>query len=114
MKQLVALVIVFVSLTSCSKDNGDDHEDPNQPLVFTSLSSVRYNIAPGDTTTITAVASGYRITYIWSKSAGDILGTGRKVIYAASPCHIGRNKITCEVKDGHYASQVKEIYIVVE
>lgn len=114
MKPLIAFMILFVSMISCSIEEGDDHGDPNQPLVFTSLTAEKYTIAPGETTKITAVATGYWITYTWTKTAGDILGSGSQVVYAVSPCHLGTNKITCTVTDSKNVSQSKEITIVVE
>jgi hypothetical protein len=114
MKQLTAIAFLLVSMISCTLDEGDDHGEPNQPLVFTSLTAEKSTIAPGESTKITAVATGYRISYNWTKSAGDILGSGSQVVYAVSPCHLGTNKITCTVTDGKNASQSKEITIVVE
>ena len=101
-------------MISCSIDEDDDHGDPNQPLVFTSLTAEKTTIAPGESTKITAVATGYRITFFWTKTAGDILGSGSEVVYAVSPCHLGTNKITCTVTDGKNVSLSKEITIVVE
>lgn len=107
-------MILFGSMIACTIEESDDHGDPNQSLVFTSLTAERDTIAPGESTQITAVATGYRITYNWTKTAGDILGSGSKVVYAVSPCHLGKNKITCTVTDGKNVSQSKEITIVVE
>ena len=107
----INLIILFF-LTSCEKNN--DHGDPSQPLIFSSLNAEKDTILPGETTRIIAVASGYKIVYNWTASAGDILGSGAEVIYAASPCQAGRNKITCTVKDGNEQSETKEIFIVVE
>jgi hypothetical protein len=105
-------LILLLFLSSC--ENNNDPGDPSQPLIFSSLDAERDTILPGETTKITAVASGYRITYNWSASAGDILNSGAEVIYAASPCQAGRNSITCTVKDGNEQSETKEIFIVVE
>jgi len=101
-------------LASCAKDENGGSGDPGQPLVFSSLEAEKYTIAPGGSTKVSAVASGYKLTYKWSATAGDILGTGREVVYAASPCHIGTNIIACTVIDGNNASQSKEISIAVQ
>jgi hypothetical protein len=105
------LAILF-SLVSCNKE--DHSGDPSIPLVFSSLQAEKDTIASGESTKITATASGYNITFNWSATAGDILGSGAQVIYAASPCQAGRNMITCMVKDGNDNSDTKEIFIVVE
>lgn len=105
-------LMLLLLLGSC--ENNNDPGDPSQPLIFSSLHAERDTISPGETTKITAVASGYRIMYNWSASAGDILNPGAEVIYAASPCQAGRNRITCTVKDGNEQSETKETYIVVE
>jgi hypothetical protein len=105
-------LMLLLLLGSC--ENNNDPGDPSQPLIFSSLNAERDTILPGETTKITAVASGYRITYNWSASAGDILNSGAEVIYAASPCQAGKNRITCTVKDGNEQSETKEIFIVVE
>lgn len=113
-KQLTLVLLLFFALASCSKEENGDNGDPGQPLVFTSLTAEKYTIAPGETTKITAVATGYKIEYNWSASAGDILNSGSTVLYAASPCHAGTNKVTCTVTDGNKVSQSKEVSIVVQ
>ena len=107
----IGLSLLFISI-SCKKE--DDPGDPSQPLIFSSLVAGKDTIVPGESTEITATASGYKLTYSWSATAGDILGSGARVIYAASPCHAGTNQITCTVKDGNEKSETKEIDIVVE
>jgi hypothetical protein len=113
-KQLTALIFLMTSMISCTIEEGGDHGDPNQPLVFTSLTAEKATIAPGESIKITAVATGYRLTYTWTKTAGDILGSGSQVVYAVSPCHLGTYNITCTVTDGKNVSQSKEVTIVVE
>lgn len=114
MKQLITLLLLFFLLASCTKDENGGSEDPDQLLVFTSLTAEKDTIESGESTKILAVASGYKLTYQWAASVGDILGTGGEIVYAASPCHVGKNKITCTVRDGKNASQAKEIFIVVK
>lgn len=114
MRQLAILLGIIISLVACDSDNGDDYGDPTQPFVFVSLTAEKDTIAPGETTKITAVATGYRLTYTWSKSAGIITGTGSQVSYTVPPCDIGRNRITCKVTDGKNVSESKDIYIVGE
>lgn len=114
MKHLNIILVLLFLLTSCSKEENGDNGDPNQPLVFSSLTAEKNTIAPGETTKVTASATGYMIVYKWSASAGDILGSGKSVVYAASPCHAGSNKVTCTVTDGNNDSQSREVFIVVQ
>lgn len=114
MKPLTFILLLLFALTSCSKEDNEDNGDPNQPLVFSSLTAEKSTLSPGETTKITATATGYMIVYTWSASAGDLLGKGNSVIYAASPCHAGTNKITCTVTDGKNGSQSREVSVVVQ
>lgn len=114
MKILPGIFLFLLVILSCSKSDDGNQEDPGQPLIFTSLTAERDTIESGETTKVTAVATGYKISFHWSATAGDILGTGSQVIYAASPCQAGKNKITCTVNDGNNNSNSKEISIVVK
>jgi hypothetical protein len=114
MRQLAIALLLLITLTSCSKEENGDNGDPNQPLVFSSLTAEKSTISPGETTKVTASATGYMIVFKWSASAGDILGSGKSVVYAASPCHAGSNKVTCTVTDGNNVSQSREVFIVVQ
>ncbi len=112
-KPVYILSIALLLLVTCSKDDGNGG-DPGQQLLFESLVADRYNLNAGESTRIVATASGYKISYHWAATAGDILGSGAEVIYAPSPCHAGENEISCEVRDGNNHSQTKSVHIVVE
>jgi hypothetical protein len=115
MKQFLTLsIFLLLLMSSCTKKENGGSEDPGQPLFFQSLEAERDTIESGESTKLVAVASGYLLNYYWSATAGDILGSGNEVVYTASPCNIGKNTITCTVRDGHNASDSKEIFIVVE
>jgi hypothetical protein len=113
MKPLISLFLLALLLGSCIKDINEGLEDPDEPLVFSSLAAEKDTIVTGESTKITAIATGYKITFHWSATAGDILGMGNQIVYAASPCQAGTNKISCTVRDGNNDSQSKEIFIVV-
>jgi hypothetical protein len=114
MKKLVYIIsIASLLLVACDKEN-ENGGDPSQQLIFESLVADRYTLNAGESTRIIATASGYNISYHWSATAGDILGSGAEVMYAPSPCHAGENEITCEVKDGNNNSKTKSIRILVE
>jgi hypothetical protein len=95
---------------NCSKE---EEELPVEDLIFESLVSEKDTIAPGETTNITAVATGSRLSYYWSATLGDILGSGQEIVYAASPCQTGINQITCKIINGNAQSKSKTIDIVV-
>jgi hypothetical protein len=116
MKNTLAILGVLISLavlTACHEDGGDEG-NPDQPLVFQSLIAANDTIFSGETTQITATASGYKLVYHWSASSGDILNSGAQVIYASPPCISGKFQVTCQVKDGNGQSETKSISIVVQ
>ena len=107
---LLLIFILTILLLNCGKDEVELSETE---LVFYSLVSEKDTIAPGETTNIVATASGNNLTYYWSASIGDILGSGSKIVYAASPCQTGTNQITCQITNGSRQSKSKTIDIVV-
>ena len=110
---LLLITITALVFIACEKEN-ENGGNPDQQLVFQSLVADRDTLIAGESTRIIATASGYKLSYYWSATAGDILGSGAEVIYAPSPCHAGENQISCEVKDGNSQSMTKTINIVVE
>ena len=113
MNKLIIGFTFLLFFTCCQKGDGGEGSDTSQPLVFSTLKAEKETIASGEKTKVTATASGYKISYTWVASLGDILGSGSSVEYAASPCSIGKITISCTVKDGNNHSQLKEVYIVV-
>lgn len=108
-------ILFVICCISCEDDKKNpSDEDPKQTLNFESLTAEKTTIEPGDQIRITANATGYLLSYQWSATAGDILGSGNEVVYAASPCHVGSNEISCTVKDGNNNSQTKTLIIHVE
>lgn len=114
MKHLTIFFLLITLLAACSKDDEGGTDDPDQPFIFSSLVTEKDTIETGESTNVKATATGYRIKFYWAATAGDILGSGSEVVYTASPCQAGKNKITCTVRDGNDASVSKEIYIVVK
>ena len=110
---LFILLFIFIA---CNKEETGNGGDASQKLEFKSLEAERDSITPGETTRVVATASGYKLTYKWSASLGDLLATAYDsvVIYATSPCHIGNNQVSCEITDGNDESETKTIIIVVE
>ncbi|MDD3877899.1 MAG: hypothetical protein PHT69_14855 [Bacteroidales bacterium] len=106
---LISGVIIF--LEACKKDN--DTQGDTIPLVFSDLKAENDTIYAGTSTSITATATGKDLIYMWSASAGDILGSGNTVTYASPPCVPGINEVSCTVKDNINNTQTKTINIVV-
>lgn len=112
MKKTALLIVLSLFIFCfCSKE---DEPEPVQKLVYHSLVAEKDTIVPGEEISITATATGSNLQYFWSASLGDILGSGATVIYATSPCQIGKNKITCKITNGNDQSESKTITIVVQ
>ncbi len=114
MKSILFSILLIMIFIACENNKESPSEgNPDQLLNFESLVAEDNSLNAGESTLIKANATGYQLSYNWSASAGDLLGTGSEVIYAASPCHAGSNEISCTVIDGHNQSQTKSIIIVV-
>jgi hypothetical protein len=98
----------LVVAVSCKKDT-----DVDRPLVFSSLTAENDTLFPGGSTTIIAVADGDGITYSWSATAGDVVGSGPEINYVSPPCTVGNNDVTCIVRDKADNTLSKTITIVV-
>ena len=103
---MAALLIIF---SGC----GNDEPCSGDPLIFSSLTVTPDTLETGEYADVVADAQGCRLSYRWSVTKGDILGTGAEVIFAASPCAIGVNTITCTVTDGNDQSKTKTVQVVV-
>ncbi|MBU0489413.1 MAG: hypothetical protein KKA07_09290 [Bacteroidetes bacterium] len=118
MKNSVILLFSCLCLLSCKKDKDiiDDEiiDNTTHPTLttFVSLVAERDTIFLGETTQITATVEGTEVTFAWSATAGDILGSGNQVVYNAPPCTPGANKVTCTAA-GENRSESKEITITV-
>ena len=112
------LLAAAIMITSCNKET--QPPATSTPFAYTSLKSQSDTIFVGETTTVTATATGSNLAYNWELttnpqgggSLGDIIGNGATVTYGASPCCTGWNTITCTVSDG-LNSQSKSVTIVV-
>jgi len=111
-KYLIICFLAFAGLFGCTKEEPPDNHD-NDPIEFTSLTAGRDIIFIEDTTQITATASGYELTYIWSVEKGDILGSGNSVTYVATPCTVGDNPISCTVRSSNGKEVSKDVNVTV-
>lgn len=104
-KIILSSVFALLFLGGCKKKEAP--QPTTTPLTYTSLSAQQTTIAIGETTKITATATGDGLSYVWSASAGDIIGSGSQITYGAPTCCAGQNSVTCVVKDagGNQASK---------
>lgn len=109
---LSALASIFL-LTSCKKDSGELVANKT-PFKFETLTAEATEIvySSNPSTRITAVAIGDGLSYQWSATAGDLLGSGAKITYTANAsCCGGGQTITCKVKDKYGNGDAKQVSI---
>jgi outer membrane protein OmpA-like peptidoglycan-associated protein len=86
---------------SCAADLRVD-EKPNRPPII-SCATERSPVMPGERTGILATASdpdGDPLTYSYTPSGGQIVGTGPKVEFDSTGLQPGSYKVKCSVSDG--------------
>jgi len=106
---LVCISCVILMASSCKKDK----PVVDRPLTFQSLTAEKDTLFPGEVTPITAIADGDGISYSWSATAGDVVGSGSVISYVTPPCVVGSNNVTCVVKDKADNKLSKTVTIVV-
>ncbi len=109
----LTITVLLMTASSCRKEKDDEPQQVATPLQYSSLTAASTSLGLGATTQVTAGATGEGLTYTWSASAGDIIGSGSQVIYGASGCCTGDNDITCVVKDAANNEQSKTVVITV-
>jgi len=107
-------VIFFLLIFSgCKKaDNDVEVQSDSYLKYFESLKAENDTLLRGQSTEITASATGNKISFRWTASEGPILGEGSKVVYLSSPCCWGEITITCEAM-ARNATESKSIKITV-
>ena len=110
----LSLVCLMILLAGCKND---EHglECVDHPLHFMSLVVGQDTIEVGGSTTVTANAEGYELSYEWTASQGFIIpeNEASEVTYSASPCSLGEITITCKVTDACDHKETKRITILV-
>ncbi len=118
MKGISGLLVLLWFFNCCeTQDHQGIHNnnDGVDSLVFYSLSADRDTISKGETAKITAMATGFNLTFSWSATAGSILGSGNEINYVVNcSCSAGKNTVTCIVTDGYNDSKSKEVSIFVK
>lgn len=107
---MIIILVFGINMISCDKDDGGNPD----AISFTDLYAEEDTVFVADTTTITAVAAGTGLSYIWSASKGDIDGFGSVVKYLAPPCQPGDFVISCTVKDNANNKKTRSISIHVK
>ena len=110
----ILIILVILSAGACDRNEpiGCGNRDP---INFVSLTAEHDTIETGGSTSITATAEGYELSFEWTAEKGFIF-TGESdniVTYTASPCAIGDITITCKATDACDNSETKNIIIVV-
>ena len=115
MKKRLLFLIPFLLFLFAVCEKGDDDEGggTGESLVFTSLLADNDSVALGQKIGLKAVASGYKLTYLWKASLGDIFANGNSAEYSPTPCSLGKVTVTCTVTDGNKREQTKNITLVV-
>ncbi|MDD2411397.1 MAG: hypothetical protein RBS19_03435 [Bacteroidales bacterium] len=112
MKKTILTFLILLFFLSCNKKD-DNNVDKNSTLnSFISLTAENDTIFTGQSTAITAVVDGDKVTYAWSATAGDILGSGSKINYVAPTCTPGNNEVKCTVSASN-KTESKTIIITV-
>jgi hypothetical protein len=107
---LSTLIIITLIVASCSKK--EEITDPGpQPAQFEykSLEAQDTVMNLTDINTVIATASGDGLTYHWSASYGNFIGSGSSVQWTV--CHADKFRITCEVRDQYGHSESKDVYV---
>jgi len=111
MKKIFVVFLLVFFIISCKKDHNDNTDDSTLNT-FISLTAENDTISLGESTKIAAVIDGNNVSFSWSATAGDILGSGNEITYVAPPCTPGNNEITCTASASNN-SETKKITIVV-
>ncbi len=106
---IVFFIAILAGAISCKKDTNNNNITP---LEFTELKADADTLYAGSSTYVRATATGTDLLFQWSATAGDILGSGATVQYAAPPCVSGSHQITCTIKDGGNNTASKTVTII--
>lgn len=106
---IVFFIVILAGAISCKKDTNNNNITP---LEFTELKADDDTLYAGTSTYVRATATGTDLLFQWSATAGDILGSGATVQYAAPPCVSGSHQITCTIKDAGNNTASKTVTII--
>ena len=110
MKNTIIVLIAFCIFTSlsCKKEEKTTSTE-NVKYEYLSLVAEDSIVSLNEYVKIHAIANGDDLEYIWTYSAGAIVGSGKDVEW--SVCHSGVFIIDCEIMDNHGNKEKKSINI---
>jgi hypothetical protein len=114
MKYLFFLLLVMLAFVSCKKDPEPTDDTQYVALKFDTLYASPDTFGIGGQTEIKAIASGTQLTYAWSVSLGDVLGSGATVNFVSSPCMYGTYQVSCTVSDSKSNQQQRICNITIQ
>ena len=112
---LTILAVAALFSNACGKEQEKQIPVENQTPVISSVSGDPASVAPGESSTITCVASdpdGDSLSYDWSTTGGSLSGTGKVVTWTA-PDVAGTYSISVTVDDGRGGTADKSYTITV-
>ena len=106
----ILLVLTGLFISACSKkDEVNDPGTQQTPFEYKSLVAQDTTMTLTDINTITATAAGDGLTYHWTASYGNFIGSGSSVQWTV--CHSDKFRITCEVTDQYGHSESRDVYV---
>jgi len=108
------VIICAIVILACNKKNNDNQDNINNSILnsFLSLTAENDTLFIGGSTKIKALIDGSNVSFNWSATAGDILGSGNEVTYVAPTCTPGNNEVKCTASASN-KSESKTIIITV-
>jgi len=114
-KLFFSIIVFVIFLGSCKKKSDDIVNDGSNPLVFTSLTPSDSLVVVGTFITLSAVATGEGLTYVWDSKDlngsdyGTFFGSGSVLEWTI--CHSDKFIITCTVTDKFKQTASKSIQV---
>jgi hypothetical protein len=98
------VIVSFVLLASCEKDDTKDSDVLTEFPVIDSLTTSMVVMEFGSTipAVLSCSATGGNLEYLWEVDLGELFvmnTSGSEAQYSASPCCIGEKVITCTVSN---------------
>ena len=86
----------------------------NSNFTFTALCAENDTIKAGHSTKLWAECTGNSLSYFWSATKGNIIGSGNEVTLSACICDKGISEVTCSVKNNYDQEVTRKINIVIQ
>jgi len=112
---VIVAAAVLLLTSSCEIGNLPSFGTVNYPPIIHSLEAAAYWTDSSGNLTVTCTASdrdGDQLSYEWTTTGGNIIGTGPQVIWTA-PEQVGTYDITAVVIDSHNSEDAESVTITV-